>query len=133
MKVTAYLRKIAWMSMILSLGSLPASAKSFRTISWGSSVDLNGTEIPGGDYAVRWKSHKPGATVTFLRCEHTIAIAQGKWVKRDAKYETDSIMYETMEDGSRNLLEVRFAGMNRALVFGQPQSLARVASGPSSR
>ena len=133
MKITGFVRQFAWMLLVLTLGGLPASAESFRIISWGSSVELNGTEIPGGNYGVRWKSHKTGALVTFLTCEHPVAIAQGKWVKRDSRYKIDSILYETKEDGSRTLLEVRFAGMNRALVFGESESEAKVGSSQSSR
>src|SRR6267154_986437 len=133
MKNTGFVRQFAWILLVLTLGGLPASAESFRIISWGSSVELNGTEIPGGNYGVSWKSHKTGALVTFLTCEHPIAIAQGKWVKRDSRYKIDSILYETKEDGSRTLLEVRFAGMNRALVFGESESEAKVSSSQSSR
>ena len=133
MKITGVVRQFAWILLALTFCGLPASAESFRIISWGSTVELNGTEIPGGNYGVSWKSHKTGALVTFLTCEHPIAIAQGKWVKRDSRYKFDSILYETKEDGSRTLLEVRFAGMNHALVFGESQSEAKVSSSQSSR
>src|ERR1700751_1302159 len=69
MKITGFVRHFAWILLLLTLGGLPASAESFRIISWGSSVELDGTEIPGGNYGVRWKSHKTGALVTFLTCE----------------------------------------------------------------
>jgi hypothetical protein len=53
-----------------------------------------------------------------------VATVEGKWVDRDTKYEANAVVYSNNPDGSRTILEVRFAGLKGALVFGEesPQS-----------
>jgi len=42
-----------------------------------------------------------------------------KWVKREAKYSEDAVVYEKGRDGSFNLIEIRFSGLGEALVLGR--------------
>jgi hypothetical protein len=60
------------------------------------------------------------AVVKFEKDGNLVGTAEGRWVKRDAKYEANAIVYQRNVDGSRTLLEIRFSGMSRALVFGEP-------------
>lgn len=118
MKTNRYFRHFTRVLAIFLVASLPAFAKNSRSLKLLHSATLNGTEIAAGDYQVSWESHSPDVTVT-LKGRHVIATAQGQWVERDAKYEEDAVVYETNGDGSRTLLEIRFAGMKQALVFGE--------------
>jgi hypothetical protein len=76
--------------------------------------------LPVGDLVVTWESYVPDAIVKFEKDGSVIGTIDGKWEKRDVKYGDDAIVYRKNSDGTRTLLEIRFAGMSQALVFGKP-------------
>ena len=108
-----------WSLLILVvLGlSFSARANNERTIPFRTEVVLNGSKLPAGFYEISWVSHSPEATVTFVKAGHLMVTATGMWVERRARYTADSLIYTNNPDGSHTLLEIRFAGQKRALVF----------------
>lgn len=91
-----------------------------RTFMLSSPVRLNGTEMPLGEFVIRWESYVPDAKVKFLQNDDLVVTADGRWVDRGVKNERNAFVYQKRGDGSRNLLEIRFAGMSRVLVFSNP-------------
>jgi hypothetical protein len=91
-----------------------------RTFMLSSPVRLNGTEMPLGEFVIRWESYVPDAKVKFLQNDDLVVTADGRWVDRGVKNERNAFVYQKSGDGSRNLLEIRFAGMSRVLVFSNP-------------
>jgi hypothetical protein len=91
-----------------------------RNFTLSSRVRLNGTDMPVGDFVIRWESYVPQAKVKFLQNDDLVATAEGKWVDRGVKNQRNAFVYERRADGSHTLLEIRFAGMSRVLVFGSP-------------
>ncbi len=90
-----------------------------RTLILRSGVTLNGTHMPVGECIINWESYVSDAVVKFVHANDVVATTSGKWVKREVKYTDDAYVYRKNGDGSRTLLEVRFAGMRQALVFGK--------------
>ena len=90
-----------------------------RTLILRSGVTLNGTHMPVGECVINWESYVSDAVVKFVHDNDVVATTSGKWVKREVKYTDDAYVYKKNGDGSRTLLEVRFAGMRQALVFGK--------------
>jgi len=117
--MTNHFGRLAWVPAILLVASLSAWAQNPRSFRLGSSVTLNGKAIPAGRYTVSWESHSPEATVTFVSAGRVVLTAQGQWVDRNVTYREDAIVYNTKGDGLRSLVEIRFAGMKQALVFGE--------------
>jgi len=78
----------------------------------------DGTHIPVEDCDVSWESYVTDATVRFEKDGRVVTTVEGKWVSRGYAYKQNAIVYQNNRDGSRTLLEIQFAGMNRALVFG---------------
>ena len=106
---------------LVSNGFKPqAFEKGSRDFHFGSSLDLNGSQVPVGYCTVAWESYSTHAAVKFLQEELVVAKADGTWIKTAAIYDRSAIVYRRNTDGSRTLLELRFAGMNRALVFRNP-------------
>jgi hypothetical protein len=104
---------------LVSSGFKPrAFERGSRNFTFRSGLTLNGTHVPVGDCIVRWESYNPDAIVKFVQDDYVIATADGKWVTRDIVYQNDAVVYRRNGDGSRTLLEIRFAGMSKALVFG---------------
>ena len=96
----------------------PALAKNSRTVAFGYPATLNGTPIAAGHYEVSWQTHSPEATVTIADGKRVVVAANGRWEERKTKYENNAVVYDTKSDGSRVIIEIRFAGLAGALVFG---------------
>ncbi len=94
--------------------------KGWRNFTLISSVTLNGSRTPEGDYTISWESYIGDASVKFVRNNSVVSSGEGRWVKRDTKYTRDAYVYRRNPDGSRTLLEIHFGGMRQALVFGKP-------------
>jgi len=82
-----------------------------------SRLTIDGSQLPNGEFTIAWESYIADAKVKFTQDGDLLAAAAGKWVKRAAKFQQDEYVYQIQADGSRPLLEVHFAGMDRALVF----------------
>ena len=93
-------------------------SKDTRRLTLTGAATLNGAQVPAGEYNVSWVSHSPEATVTFQTGHDVVATAEGKWVDRHTPYQQNAVVVETNPDGSRSIVEIRFAGMSEALVFG---------------
>jgi hypothetical protein len=90
-----------------------------RNMEFRSGVNVNGSNTAGGDCEIKWESYPNEATVKFFQRGIVVATAKGKWVSTDEKNSQDAIVIRRNPDGSRTLLEVRFAGMKRTLVLGK--------------
>jgi hypothetical protein len=96
-----------------------AFERGSRSFTFPFVLTLNGTQVPAGDYTISWESYSPDALVKFVVNYDIMAKAEAKWVKRDVTYQHNAVAWRQNRDGSRSLIEIRFAGMSRALVFGK--------------
>jgi hypothetical protein len=90
-----------------------------RSFTLSSGVILNRTRMVG-DFVIRWESYVPEAKVKFLQDDLLVTSADGTWVDRGIKNQHDAFVYQRNPDGTHTLLEIRFAGMSKVLVFGGP-------------
>jgi cell division protein FtsN len=105
---------------LVSRGFRPRSyERGSRSLTFFSGLMVNGSRLPIGDLVVTWESYIPDAIVKFEKDGSVVGTTDGKWEKRSVKYGDDAIVYRKNSDGSRTLLEIRFAGMSQALVFGK--------------
>jgi hypothetical protein len=108
------------LSVALLLASgVPALAESSRAVNVSRDAVLNGTSLPAGAYTVRWQTHSPEATVEFVRHHKLVLSTEGKLESRDRIYQHDEIVYNTAEDGTIFLVEIRFSGSRNVLVFNR--------------
>lgn len=101
--------------VVLVAGS--AFAKS-KHVTLNKAVDVNGATLVAGSYNVTWSAPGGDPTVSFMKGKKTLASEQAKWVDRGTKYENDAVIYSNNGDGASHIIEIRFAGMRQALVFG---------------
>jgi lipopolysaccharide export system protein LptA len=90
--------------------------KTSQDIHLDQAVSVNGQALKAGDAEVRWVTHSPQATVTFVQRKSTLT-ADGVFVTRDQKADRDAVVYRINPDGSRSLIELQFGGSNKVLSF----------------
>jgi lipopolysaccharide export system protein LptA len=90
--------------------------KTSQDIHLDQAVNVNGQALKAGDAEVRWVTHSPQASVTFVQRKSTLT-ADGVFVTRDQKADRDAVVYRINPDGSRSLIELQFGGSNKVLSF----------------
>jgi hypothetical protein len=105
--------------LILLLASSPLWAKKIppRPFSLPVVVILNGAQVPAGTYGLTCETNGSAVRVTLLKDGQFVATAPGAWVKTGIKYPEDEVLFRVNPEGSKSLIEIRFAGMARAIVF----------------
>jgi hypothetical protein len=88
-----------------------------RGLSFRSGLTVNGSKLPVGDFTISWETYVEEAKVKFAQAGAVVATADGKWVSHPQKFAHDEYVYQNAGGNSRPLLEVHFAGLDRALVF----------------
>lgn len=117
-------KRITLALVIFVLAAASAFAKNERQLAIVNDATVSGQTLHAGSYKVDWVSHSPEATVTFYRGKEAVAKVEGKWVDRGSKYSQNAVVYADNPDGSKSVVEIRFAGMNRALVLGSAASVS---------
>ena len=117
MKLKYGLNSLNSVLVVAFIGSTPLFAKQSRTVRLPYAASLNGTPLATGEYKISWEQHSPEATVTVTQGKDVVATAPATWVARDVRYSTNQVFYNINPDGSRTILEIRFAGLKGALVF----------------
>jgi hypothetical protein len=79
----------------------------------------NRIQMPAEGCVISWETYSNFAMVKFGAENNIVATANGRWVNRAITYPRDAFVYRVNDDGSRTLLEIQFAGMSHALVFGK--------------
>jgi len=114
-------RPVAFALAAVLVTAAPLAASSRRELVVRQEIVLDGQPIPAGSYDLKWKdSGDPGQVhVTVHRGTKVVVQASGKRVQLDRPSDNDSLVYATGEDGSSNLVEIRFAGSRTAIEVSQ--------------
>lgn len=104
---------------LASLGFKPRSyERGNRDFTLSRILKVGGTNLPVGSCLISWESYTPDAIVKIESYRGMGVTVEGRWVNHGVRYTEDTVAYHTNRDGSRTLVEIRFSGMRRALVFG---------------
>jgi len=88
-----------------------------RSFLLGSGVTLNGTKLPVGNFTISWESYVTDAKVKFAQNNDVLAAADARWIKQSVRYAHNEYVYIRNSNGSRVLVEIHFAGLDRALLI----------------
>lgn len=88
-----------------------------RDFSFHSRVSVHGSQLPTGDLSIGWETYVTDTKIKFMQGRYLVAAVNGKWIHRDSKFLNNEYVYQIQQDKSRPLLELHFAGMDRALVL----------------
>ena len=72
-----------------------------------------------GTYELTWETHGSTARVTLWKDGQFVLTAPGVSVKNGVKYTEDAALLRVNSDGTKSLIELRIAGVARAIVFAQ--------------
>jgi hypothetical protein len=119
MNIRKYLGTSVLSVALLLASGIPGLAKNSGTVTLQQDAILKGTTLPAGKYHVRWETHSPEATIEFIRGNKVVISTEGRVEQRDKSYNRNAAVYSLASDGSRSLVEIRFAASKAVLVFNQ--------------
>jgi hypothetical protein len=106
--------------MVLGLAVLLATgafASNKGTLTLQEAVQVNGQQIPAGEYQVRWEGTGSNVEVSFMQGKKEVAKTSAKVVELDQKAPYDSAVVDH-SGGAAAISQVRFAGKKVALAIG---------------
>lgn len=102
------------LAVLLATGAL---ASNKGTLTLQEAAQVNGTQLPAGEYQVRWEGTGSNVEVSFMRGKKEVAKTSAKIVDLQKAYGYDSAVVDH-SSGTAALSEVRFAGKKVALAIG---------------
>jgi hypothetical protein len=107
-------------AVVLGLAVLLASsafASNKGSLQVREAFEVNGQQLPAGDYQLRWDGTGPSVEVSFMQGKKEVAKTSAKVVALDkaSSYDTTIIDHSS---GKAAVSEVRFAGKKYALTLG---------------
>ncbi len=115
--------KFANISKGLLLGlALLLATSAFATANKGSvqlmdPVTISGTQLPAGDYSLKWDGNGPNVEVSILKGSKVVLTTPGRLIDLSQKPNGDAALLTANADGSKTLTEIRFGGKKYALTF----------------
>jgi len=99
--------------------NVAASARDTRSVLLNHDATVGGSSLKSGDYNIKWETHSPEATVTFMRGSKVVATAEGKVEQREKNYSANQVVYTEAGNGQRTIKEIRFRGSSEVIVFNE--------------
>jgi hypothetical protein len=112
------------LAVLLATG---AFASNKGTLTLQEAVQVNGQQLPAGEYQVRWDGTGSNVEVSFMQGKKEVAKAAAKVVDLKTAYGYDSSVVDH-SSGTASLSEIRFANKKTALAIGTDASSASMGS-----
>jgi len=137
MKLTKYIGLSILSGALILAAGVSCFAKNSNSVTFSHDVVVNGTTLPAGHYSIHWNGQSPEATVVFSHRRKIVLSTEGTLVTRKNSYrnlaqaapemapqatnlyDSGEVVYDTAQDGTRSLVEIRLADSNKVLVFSK--------------
>ena len=108
---------IAVAVLVFATASFAASNGRKENFQIAAPAQINGTQLPAGDYVAKWEGTGPTVQVSIVRNGKTVATVPAKLVESAEKAPNDAAELQTAGKGDRELTAVRFSGKKYSLEF----------------
>jgi hypothetical protein len=107
-------------SVVLGLAVLLATsafASNKGSLQVQAPVEINGQQLPAGDYQLRWEGTGPNVEVSVMRGNKEVAKTPAKVIELNQAPANDAVVVDR-SSGKASVSEVRFGGKKYVLVIG---------------
>jgi hypothetical protein len=120
------LAKLAVLGLALLLAT-GAFASNKSTLNVQEAVQVNGQQLPAGEYQIRWDGSGSDVQLSFLRGNKEVVKTPARVVELQEKSRYDSAVVDR-SGSTPSLSQVRFAGKKFALAIGGSEAAAMSTS-----
>lgn len=121
------------LSLLLAATAFAGSDTHKASLQLLNSAQVNGKQLPAGDYQVKWEGDGPNVEVSIVQGKKVLATTQARMVDLEQKSHDDAAVVQTNADGSKSLSQIRFSGKKFALELGQEAAQAQMKAGDGSK
>jgi hypothetical protein len=118
-------------AMLLATAAYSASPVHKGSLTVSEPIQVNGTQVPPGEYKVTWEGEGPETSVHILNGKKEVASAPCKVVALDKKVSQDESEVKSTSTGTKELTALRFSGQKYQLDIPETASQAEMKSGSS--
>jgi hypothetical protein len=106
-------------ALLLATSAFAAGDTHKGTLQVFDPVQINGKQLPAGQYDVKWEGNGPNVQVSIERGKKVMATVPAHVVDLQDKAPSDTSIVNRNDDGSRSLTQIRFGGKKYALSIGE--------------
>jgi hypothetical protein len=109
----------AALALALTTSAFAASGDSHKSnFEISAATQVNGTEIPAGDYTARWEGSGPNVQVSIMQGKKVVATAPAQVVALDRAASSTQAEIKSNSNGDRELTSLQFSGKKFSLALG---------------
>jgi hypothetical protein len=116
------------LTLLLATNLFAAGDSNKGSLQTLGAVTVNGTNLPAGDYSVKWEGTGSNVQLNILKGKKVVATTPARLVDLSSPATSDSAVVVS-DNGSRVLSEVRFGGKKYALEIGEGSGSGASAGG----
>lgn len=130
MKASRNLVTLAGASLLLAASAFAAGTGK-GSLHLYDSVEVQGKELPPGDYKLQWDGQGPTVELSISQGKNTVASVSAQMVNVTQKNPTDGYAARKANDGQNALTEIFFSGKTYELRLGDQSGSANSPAGAS--
>jgi hypothetical protein len=123
---SSFLKMLSASLMVMLAGSAFAANGSHKeSFQIGSPAQVNGKQLPAGDYEARWEGSGPSVQVSITQGRKVIATVPAQLVDLKKPAYASETEVKNGTNGDRELSALRFSGKKYALELGTESATAQ--------
>jgi len=119
------------LTLLLATSLLAVGESNKGSLQTLSTLTVNGTNLPAGEYSLRWEGTGSNVQLSILKGKKVVTTTPARVVELAAAPATDSAVVNSESNGTRTLSEIRFGGKRFALQIGGDSGSGDSMSGSS--
>jgi hypothetical protein len=120
-------------ALMLAVSAFAATDTHKASLQFLDSVQVNGKQVPAGDYQLKWEGNGPNVELNITQGRKVIATVPARVVELQQKSKNDAALIKNNGDGTRSLSEVRFGGKKFSLAVGDEAAQGQMKASDSSK
>jgi hypothetical protein len=124
----------ATLALALTTSAFAANGDSHKSnFEISAATQVNGTELPPGDYTARWEGSGPVVQVSIMQGKKVVATVPAEVVALDQPASNTQAEIKTNSNGDRELNSLQFSGKKFSLELGTESAKAQSKSASTER
>ena len=116
---------LASLVLMLAGSAFAANGSHKESFQIGTAAQVNGTQLPAGDYEARWEGSGPSVQVSITQGKKVIATVPAQLVDLEKPARNSETEVKNSANGDRELNALRFSGKKYALELGTESAKAQ--------
>jgi hypothetical protein len=116
---------IALLGLMLAGSAFAANGSHKDSFQISAPTQVNGTQLPAGDYEARWEGTGPNVQVTITQGKKVVATVPAQVVDMSPPSRSTEAEIKNNSNGDRELTALRFSGKKYSLELGTESAKAQ--------